>query len=113
MLLPVYYARAGEPDRALAWYTRGFESPVRQSDGLYWNYLDFVGAHPDTIRVLDDALRYALIASATQGTLASLPGQPENLVGPARRLNLEEVARALLASKTTPPPPRSKPGEVP
>lgn len=97
VLLPVYHDRAGDPDRALFWYTRAFQSPIRQAEGVYWNYIDFVSDHPRRHpELLDDALRYALLDVQRQGRLDAMPAaRRRNLAAHATRLGLHDLAQTL------------------
>lgn len=97
VVLPVYYERAGELDRAQHWYATAFSSPIEQDEGMYWYYVEFVGRFPDRhAHELDDALRYALIDYVQSGRLNRLDArQRENLVPHAKRLGLPSIAKAM------------------
>ena len=89
--------RAEELAELDAWYRRAFASEVKQDDGVYWHYVEYVARHPERHPVAHDAaLRHAIGVYLASPDHASLTARErERIALAARRLGMPAEAAAL------------------
>ncbi len=87
----------GELDELDGWYRRAFASEVKQDDGVYWHYVEYVARHPERHPTAHDAaLRHAIgVYLASQEHASLSPEERARLAIAARKLGLPAEAEAL------------------
>jgi hypothetical protein len=100
-----WYAFDGQPDACDHWYARAFASSVRQDDGVYLGYVEYVGRNPGRHRPEHDvALGHSLGVYAEQALAQTTLDGPAlgRLAAHADRVGRPDVAAAFRAAILVP-----------